>query len=193
MASLQDIYLSKCSSPSDINEHLPNLYSYACKCESIVEMGTRDGVSIYALAYAKPSKLISIDLVSFEGFAKLKTLCDLQGTNYTHLVSSSLEVEIPEVDFLFIDTEHSYLQLITELTLHSNKIKKFIAIHDTVTYGYTDSSAYGDQGLRYKNGYDVKHGLIPAINDFLEVNKNWSIDRVYNNNNGMIFLKNISN
>lgn len=38
-------------SSSDINEHLPTLYSYATKCESIIELGVRGIVSSYALTY----------------------------------------------------------------------------------------------------------------------------------------------
>ena len=149
--------MEKCAIRSDINEHLPYLFKYAKDCESIIEMGTREGVSVYALAYANPKKLISIDIAPFEGSEYLKELCSQQGTEYEHLVGSSLNLEIPEVDFIFIDTEHSYLQLKYELKKHGNKAKKYLAFHDTVIFGFRDSSGYGDQGLRYEEGEAEKY------------------------------------
>lgn len=189
MSYLQNFYLEKCKTPTDINEHLPYLLEYAKKCESIIEMGTREGISIYAFAYAKPKKLISIDIVPFEGSEYLKKLCTEQGTEYEHIVGSSLNLEIPEVDFIFIDTEHSYLQLKSELKKHGNKAKKYLAFHDTVTFGYRDSNSYGDQGLKYEDGVSIKHGLIPAIEEFLFENPHWEVDFININNNGMTFLK----
>jgi hypothetical protein len=41
-------YLSLCKTPSDINEHIPTLYEYSKKCESILELGVRSGVSTFA-------------------------------------------------------------------------------------------------------------------------------------------------
>lgn len=189
MSYLQNYYLEKCAIRSDINEHLPYLLEYAKKCESIIEMGTREGISIYAFAYAKPKKLISIDIVPFERSEYLKDLCSQQGTEYEHLVGSSLNLEIPEVDFIFIDTEHSYLQLKSELKKHGNKAKKYLAFHDIVSFGYNDSSSYGDQGLKYEDGALEKRGLIPAIQEFLIENPHWKIDLINTNNNGMLFLK----
>ena len=189
MSYLQNHYLEKCAIRSDINEHLPYLFKYAKNCESIIEMGTREGISVYALAYASPKKLISIDIVPFEGSEYLKELCSQQGTEYEHLVGSSLNLEIPEVDFIFIDTEHSYLQLKSELKKHGNKAKKYLAFHDIVSFGYNDSSSYGDQGLKYEDGALEKRGLIPAIQEFLIENPHWKIDLINTNNNGMLFLK----
>jgi len=189
MSYLQNYYLEKCNIPSEINEHLPFLFKYAKECESIIEMGTQDGVSIYALAYARPKILISIDILPFEGAEYLKELCEEQGTEYEHIIGSSLNLEIPEIDFLFIDTEHSYLQLKSELKRHGNKAKKYLAFHDTVTFGFRDSNAYGDQGLRYEEGEPGRYGLIPAIQEFLIENPHWEIDSINTNNNGMVFLK----
>ena len=49
MNKLQEIYEGLCSTPSDINEHLPTLKKYAEECEHITEMGVRWVVSTYAL------------------------------------------------------------------------------------------------------------------------------------------------
>jgi hypothetical protein len=188
MKQLQDWYNQICMIPSDINENLPHLYEYAQMCESVIEMGTREGVSIFAFAAAKPKFLRSIDLYRYPNATMLETACKEAGIDYEHQVGSTLEIEIPEVDLLFIDTEHSYAQLKAELALHGNKAKRYLAFHDTTTFGYEDSSSYGDQGLKPIDG---KRGLMPAINEFLEENPHWVVDLVKENNNGMTFLKRV--
>ncbi len=189
MSTLYEQYAKRIDSGGDIGEHIETLYKYACECESIVEMGTREGCSIYAFAGAKPKKLINIDVAHFGGADQLKSWCAQEGVDYEFWHASTLEVEIPQVDLLFIDTEHSYLQLRAELAMHGNVPKKYIILHDTTTFGYTDSESYGDGGLRYMEGEEEKHGLVPAMNEFLEKNPHWSIHEVFENNNGLTILK----
>ena len=56
MSNLEKIYQYKCSSPSDINEHLPTLLRYSQMCDHVTEFGVREPVSTYALMYGKPKK-----------------------------------------------------------------------------------------------------------------------------------------
>jgi hypothetical protein len=93
--------------------------------------------------------------------------------------------EIEETDFLFIDTLHAYAQLKKELEMHALKAKKFIAFHDTVSYGERDEDNY--TGVIQKK--HEKQGLNAAINEFLESNPQWSIEEVFTNNNGLTVLK----
>jgi hypothetical protein len=188
MEKLNQWYQHMCQTPSDINENLPHLFEYAQMCESIIEMGTREGCSIYAFAAAKPKFLRSMDLYRNGHAGELEEACREVGIDYEHQVASTLEVDVPEVDMIFIDTEHSYAQLKAELALHGNKAKRFLVFHDTVTFGYSDSSSYGDQGLELVEG---KRGLMPAINEFLEANPHWVVDLVKENNNGMTFLRRV--
>jgi len=189
--SLKDLYNHQRFTSSDINEHIDTLYEYGQYCETIIEMGTRMGSSIFAFAYAKPKKLTSIDIDTFPYSEQLKEVCKAEGVEYEHIIGSTLELEIPEVDLLFIDTEHSYLQLKSELARHGNKVKMYLAFHDTTTFGHTDSSSYGDQGLRTKEGEEEKHGLVPAIEEFMLANPHWVIDLIKTNNNGLTILKRI--
>lgn len=188
---LRDFYEYQKNIQSDINEHMQTLFEYGQYCETIIEMGTRMGSSIYAFAYAKPKKLVSIDIDPFPHSNELKEACTAEGVEYEHIIGSTLELEIPEVDMLFIDTEHSYLQLKSELAKHGNKAKMYLAFHDTTTFGHTDSSSYGDQGLRTKEGEEEKHGLVPAIEEFMLANPHWTIDLIKTNNNGLTILKRV--
>jgi len=180
MKTLEELYNEKCFTPSDINEHLPTLKSLAEECETVTEMGVRWVVSTYALLSGKPKKLTSIDIVPLENYgnssADLEKLALDNGVEFKFILGDTTSIEIEETDLLFIDTWHVYEQLKKELELHANKVKKYIAFHDTVTFG--------------EHGEGGKHrGLIPAINEFLNDNPHWHIHRIYNNNNGLLILK----
>ena len=69
-----------------------------------------------------------------------------------------------------------YDQLKKELELHGNKAKKYLAFHDTVTFG-TRGESSGHKGL------------MPAIEGFLQDNPQWAIKHHYKNNNGLLVLE----
>ena len=55
-------YREKCSTHSDINEHLSTLFELSQHCKTIAEFGVRDVVSSYAFAHSRPDKLICVDI-----------------------------------------------------------------------------------------------------------------------------------
>ena len=146
---------------SDIVEHLPTLKDLASECEHVTEMGFRVGTSFVALLMGKPKRAITYD-------TQIPQSCVdgiLPFTKDTQCVfheKSTLDVEIEETDFLFIDTLHTHKQLDQELKLHGNKVKKYLAFHDTVTYG-----------LKGEDG--TQPGLMRAIMDFITTNPRWKI------------------
>lgn len=191
--NLQELYIQKYNSPSDINEHLPVIYKLASKVNHITEFGTRHGDSTIAILAAIENtnkKLISYDLFksniinNFEAVTK----------NFTFIQNDTLAIEIEKTDFLFIDTLHTYHQLYSELVKHSKNITTYIALHDTVSYGDKDEPFY-DPNADVKMSSLVqktdKTGLRNAINDFLktEDGQNWFVGQVFENNNGLTILK----
>lgn len=178
MGIVYDKYIEKCNTPSDINEHLPVLYSYAAKSKTVTEFGVWKVCSTWALAAANPQRLVSYDAVRNIEVDEIERMCAESSINFKFIHKSDLEVEIEQTDFLFIDTFHTYDQLIQELNLHSSKVNKWIALHDTVTFG-----SHGEHGHR---------GLNAAVDEFLENNKNWKTLEVRVNNNGLTVLERIS-
>ena len=178
MDKLKEIYERLCSTPSDINEHLPTLKKYAEECEHITEMGVRWVVSTYALLMGKPKKLISYDIngINWQPIAEMVK----ENTDFTFEVGNTLNLEIEETDLLFIDTLHNYNQLKGELELHGNKAKKYIIFHDTTSFEWIGES--------YTGKVD-EIGLWPAIEEFLEKNPHWKIFERFTNNNGLTILK----
>jgi len=178
--SINAIYENYCNRPTDINEHLPTLKRYTEMCETVVEMGVRTVVSTWAFLSGKPKKLTSIDIVDPKQYGintdAIKQIAKDEGIEFNFLLGDTTIIEIEECDMLFIDTWHVYPQLKTELALHGNKAKKFLVFHDTEIFGQSGET----QGHK---------GLQPAIDEFLEENRHWSVKEVFTNNNGLTILE----
>ena len=186
-------YQEKSLTPSDINEHLPTLKQYAEECDSIVEMGVRSIVSTWAFLAGNPKKLVSLDLYNPNRFGgNLQEVYDLTSNtniNFEFIEQDSLIYNIDLCDLLFIDTWHSYLQLKKELTRHHYNVKKYIILHDTVSFAYHDEKSADEMGSINIFETNLPKGLIPALDEFLYHNKNWIIWERKANNNGLTVLK----
>lgn len=154
---LAELYSAAVETPSDINEHCPALRALSSACTSVVEFGMRHGVSTVALLAGQPDTLISVDLrhdpvsdVLFENAGR---------TSFEFRLGSSLTVDIPKCDLLFIDTRHTAEQLDSELNRHAGSVRRWIALHDTEIFG--------------ERGEDGGPGLLPALVRFLRDHDEW--------------------
>lgn len=175
-------YETSCNTVSDINQHLPILYETAKECDHVTEMGVRHGSSTRAFLYADPKKYIAYDLNIDPEVNKLFEYCSELGKDFHYIQADVLKIEIEETDMLFIDTYHCYEQLSQELKLHSNKVRKYIAFHDTHTY------ARRGENLDFMDFSGTK-GIMYAIEEFLEENKNWKIVHDVDYNNGLMIIE----
>lgn len=176
--TLIEIYNSKCSENSDIFQHLPALKEYSEKCETIIELGVRSIVSTWAFLASNPKSLISVDIVHPSKYLDydengcnlelVYKLADENNIDFKFIEHDSITVKLPNCDFMFFDTLHTYEQLSLEIRAHNKNVKKFMAFHDTETFASE---------------------LCPAINEFLAENNNWEIEKVFSNNNGLTILK----
>lgn len=178
--SLNQIYERLYNTPSDINEHLPTLASYASECEHITEMGVRYIVSTYALLMGKPKKMISYDI----HMCRWEPVRDLvkEDTDFYFAIGNTLEIEIEPTDLLFIDTLHNYKQLKKELELHAKKVNKYIIFHDTTSFE-TVGESYSE---------NPEEGIWPAIEEFLQLNPQWTLKERFTNNNGLTIIEKAS-
>ena len=155
---------------SDIYQHMQVLYDYANKVDHITEFGVRTGVSTRAFLYSAVQRNITLksyDLVLNDSVQLLFNLAQEFNKNIHYTRANTLDLIIDETDLLFIDTDHTYIQLSQELKLHGNKSRKYIILHDTETFPE----------------------LNKAIDEFLSNNKHWNILVRYNNNNGLTILQ----
>lgn len=189
MSVVQENYQKYCQRHSDIHEHLPTLQRYASECEHVTEMGVREVVSTWAFLAAKPKRLVSYDIYTADGIYLAAQGAKEEGVNFTFIEKNVLDVTIEETDFLFIDTWHKYGQLIQELAMHSGRVRKYIALHDTTKYATQDEGHWHGKYVDERTEGTGKQGLWTAVEEFLASNPEWSIKERYTNNNGLTILQ----
>jgi len=178
--------------PSDINEHMETLLRLSKECNHITEMGVRFVVSTWAFLSAKPNRVVSYD-ISYHDKLKIDEVTNAaknENIDFSFILSDVLQIDIEETDLLFIDTLHTYTQLSQELLKHACKVKKYIVLHDTETFGSRDENLYEHASYLAKKSLDKK-GLKLAIVDFLssQEGSNWRVEQHFVHNNGLTVLK----
>ena len=170
--------------PSDINEHLDLLKSLADEVNHVTEIGTRTGVSTRAFLASNVTLRaydLSLDTRVKELFKHAKDI----GKDVEYIKGNVLDLRIEETDLLFIDTWHCYEQLSAELKLHAPKVRKYIAFHDTQTFGTSSEKFMGQLG---------SNGLLPAIIHYIIQNPNtWRFKIHRTNNNGLSVIERLNN
>jgi hypothetical protein len=176
---LWDEYNWACAQSSDINFHLPVLKSFADQCGTVTEFGVRSGMSSRAFLVSNAQTLRMYDLVLDGGVAQLVEFCANRGRDVIYQAADTLALEPQPSDMLFVDTLHTYHQLQAELARHGSSVNKFIAFHDTQTFGTVDETQNGP-------------GLVPAMLEWLAANPEWRV--VYHTyiNNGLTVLGRVS-
>ena len=167
---LDNEYWVSVHSSSDINTHLPILRRYASKCKHVTEMGVRFGQSTRALL-VEPITLRSYDIVLDATVSGLFEKAQSIGKDVQYILGDTLQIEIDETDFLFIDTEHTYPQLKAELARHHHKVKKYIAFHDT--------------------GVPYVAEIMPAIIEFLIEHPEWRFCYHNKHNSGFSVIEKV--
>jgi len=186
---------------SDINQHLRTLFKYAMECETIFETGVRGVISSWAFVYGllnnnKPvKKLLMNDIDECNVDEILQATKNLK-INVDYIWKNNLELDLEETfDLTFIDTWHVYGQLKRELDKFSKITKKYIILHDTTVDEWQGESLRRNMNVQEQSkltGFpeeEIKLGLWPAIEEFLNANTNWQIHERFKNNNGLTILK----
>jgi len=188
---------------SDIHEHLPYLRELAQNCESICEMGVRRCVSSWAFLLGlaespRPDKaLFCVDIRAAELHPLIRLgAALLPAVQVSMTVADSRSFHLPrEVDLLFIDTLHVYGQLKKELSAQQARVRRFLCLHDTETdgeEGEVGRMGWDVQQMARETGLtpqDLRRGLRPAIQEFLETFPQWQRHRHFSNNNGLTVLR----
>jgi hypothetical protein len=168
-------YQQACTTFSDIYQHLPTLHRYASCCRRVTEFGTRTGVSTLALLRALPERLVAYDLVRHPEVDRLEELARLQGVDFSFRQADTRRAELEPTDLLFIDTYHTRQQLEAELAVAREKVRQYLAFHDTESYG--------------QQGEDGGEGLWPAVAAFVRQDPAWCLLDHSPANNGLTVLR----
>lgn len=164
--TLTSEYERVCRTPSDINEHCHDLSHYASLCEHVTHYGGTGAAGTISLLFGKPKKLSCYDNVIRKNTHILKSIA--KDTEVKFFFGDDLQIE--ETDLLFIDNDEHNYESVNNILSQSNKVKKWIILHDTVTFGKRSPSG--------------KEGILKAINEL----KGFKIKTIFNNNNGLIVL-----
>ena len=179
-------YQTEKNTKSDINEHLHDLLTLAEDCTHVTEFGSRFGASTKAFLKA-PVTLRAYDLEIHNPLMNLFKMARKVGKDVEYERGNTLSVLIEPTDLLFIDTWHSQKQLREELHLHGNAARKYLAFHDTHTYGVRDEQT--DWAANPNRKAMANQGLLPAIIEFVIKNPHWRFKMHKSNNNGLTVLE----
>ena len=145
----------------DINKDLWILYHYAAQCDQILELGVRSGVSTTAFLAAQPKHVVSVDLEPCINEKALRMV--LGRTQWDFIQGDSRAFSYPTgftPELTFIDTLHTYNQLLSELQVHGQHTTKYILLHDTLSFGMQ-----GEDGST--------PGLLEAVRDYIRTSGEW--------------------
>jgi hypothetical protein len=182
---LDDLYANVRATPSDIVEHLELLARLSSLSDHVTEFGVRTGNSTIALLFGRPPVVVSYDVLPCPRTQEITEAAAEAGINFSFRQESSLLADIDPTDFLLIDTLHTFGQLTTELRRHAGKVRRYIAFHDTTTFGDRNEQPTPMESRG-------REGLWPAISMFLRDNRLWDLKFYATNNNGLTVINRIN-
>ena len=198
MSFIENAYLKKCIKPSDINEHLPTLYTYASHCTHVTECGVRAAVASYALANGIRGKdgarMVLVDLSGCDNIESFLDICEYENINTTFYEEDDLKCPIEDTELLFIDTWHVYGHLKRELARWHSHVKSYIILHDTTIDGEVGESIRAGWDIAEQSKStgipeeEIIKGLWPAVEEFLSEHPEWILIERYTHNNGLTVL-----
>jgi cephalosporin hydroxylase len=150
------------TTPSELNEHLDVLYRFASGCNVVCEFGVADCTTTAAFLFARPKELHSYDIRRQDAVDRVERIAKAEGQHFEFHHASTLEVEIPECDMLYVDDLHTYSHVKAELQKHAGKVRKYLAFHDT-------------ECCRDQSEDATRPGIWQAIAEFLREHPEWRI------------------
>lgn len=135
MSTLEMKYQELCAAPSDIFEHLPTFVDLVKQLDAktVVELGTRSGVSTIAWLYGLEQTgghLYSVDLDGRPDIGDFDHWTFVQGDDCSPDVFGQMP---DQADIVFIDSSHAYKHTAAELALYRWLVRPggVIVLHDT--------------------------------------------------------------
>ena len=187
----------------DIYEHLPLIRELARSMERTTEIGVRAAVSSWAFAMAAservaaglPATYRASDVHRLPEVVTLdEAMAGCPSVDYAFVLGNDLELAPWKTDLLFIDTWHVYRQLAAELPRWAPYTTSTILLHDTTLNAEIDEAALSVPKNEALFTSVEKHGLWPAVTDFLNspAGINWRLKERRSNNNGLTILERVA-
>jgi hypothetical protein len=110
--------------------------------------------------------------------SELETAARGAGIDFQFRQCNVLEVDIEPTDLLFIDTWHVEEQMREELRRHADKVRRFLVMHDTETFGlYGETVGCG--------------GIWPAISDYMREHPEWRLLAHFTHSHGLTVFERV--
>jgi len=203
MESVQRKLQQLSNNHSDINQHLPTLSKYASECESVFETGVRGCISSWAFTNGllnnnSPNKHLFMNDIDECNIQELLEITKTLPIKIDYQWINNLQLDLSEkFDLTFIDTWHVYGQLKRELAKFAPITNKYIIMHDTTVdewNGETIREGWDAHQQSIQSGFpvdEINKGLWPAVQEFLDSNKDWVLHERFTNNNGLTILRRV--
>lgn len=160
--TIDGLFAKAVVTPSDVNGHIDLLRRYASGCEVVCEFGVEDCTTTAAFLKARPRELHSYDIKRHENVSRIEKIAEREGVSFTFHEASTLDVEIPECDMLYVDDLHTYTHVKAELEKHAGRVRKYMAFHDTECCDEFSEDR-------------TKPGIWDAIAEFLRAHSEWRL------------------
>jgi len=159
-----------------VKPHLDIFIKYALQCKTVTEFGVETGCSTTAFLISGCKKVYSYDVIVLPNARIVEETAKKDDMFFRLYEKDNLKVKIKKTDLLFIDTDHWYGQIKAELAHHHARVKKWIMMHDTETFGLV-------------NPFDGRPGMKAAIFEFLELHPEWQIKEHIEIGHGLTILE----
>lgn len=98
--------------------------------QTITEFGPFQGCSTAAWLSLRPKKFVTMDQGVSLDVDLYKKAAEEINVNFQFIQGSDLEIDIKPCELLFIDTMHTEEHTYQELTLHADKVSRYLVFHD---------------------------------------------------------------
>ncbi|MEI6123573.1 MAG: hypothetical protein WCQ95_08075 [Bacteroidota bacterium] len=159
-----------------VKQHLDTLIDYATKCKVVTEFGIHTACATLAFLISDCKKVYSYNLFVSANAAKVKQAALHDGVFFKIILKDNLAAKIKTTDLLFIDTDHWYGRTKAELTQHQTRVRKWILMNNTETFGVS-------------NPFDGRPGMKPAIFEFLDEHPEWDLKDHFETGHGLTILE----
>lgn len=159
-----------------VKGHHEMFVSYASQCHEVTELGINSGAATLAFLTSGCKRVYSYNVDISPNAHKINEAAREDGRRFRLINKDSLKVKIGMTDMLYIDTDHWYGQIKAELNHHHTRVRRWIMMHDTETFGLV-------------NPFDNRPGMKAAIYEFLETHPEWDMKEHIETCHGLTILE----
>lgn len=159
-----------------VRPHLDIICDYASRCRTVTEFGFGSGCVTAALVVSGCKNIHAYDIQLSATAHLVRETARECGIRLRMYCKDVLKTKISRTDLLFIDTDHWYYQLKSELERHHKRVRRWIIIHSTETFGLM-------------NPFDGRPGIKAAMYGFMDEHPEWELREHISTGHGMTVLE----